>query len=93
MGLDQMSMNDNFFDLGGHSVMLVAIHKKLEEQLNTVFPVTRLFQYPSISALLEHLDYSGEVQHSYDEIRDRGQMKRNALRQKRLRKNAREQRR
>ena len=92
-GLDQMSMNDNFFDLGGHSVMLVAMHKKLEEKLNTAFPVTKLFQYPSISSFLEHLDYGVEVQRSYDEIKDRGQMKRDALRQKRLRKIAREQRR
>ncbi len=92
-GVEQISLTDNFFDLGGHSVLLVAMHKKLEEALKTTFPVTRLFQYPSISAFLAHLDDSKNEPRSYADIKDRGQLKRDALRQKRIRKHAKLQRR
>ena len=55
LGIDQIGRDDNFFDLGGHSLLLVQAHAALAETLGRRLPVTDLFQFPSISALAEHL--------------------------------------
>ena len=31
--LPQVSIDENFFDLGGHSLLVVRMHKRLEEQV------------------------------------------------------------
>ncbi|HKS35991.1 MAG TPA: amino acid adenylation domain-containing protein [Verrucomicrobiae bacterium] len=47
--------NDNFFDLGGHSLHVVRIQTRLREQLGIDIPVVRLFQYPTIRSLARSL--------------------------------------
>jgi acyl transferase domain-containing protein/acyl carrier protein/NAD(P)-dependent dehydrogenase (short-subunit alcohol dehydrogenase family) len=42
---------DNFFDLGGHSLLLLQVQAKLLESLGREVPVVDLFRYPTVSAL------------------------------------------
>jgi len=51
LGLERVGMHDNFFDLGGHSLMLVKVHSKLMQSFKTSLSVVDLFRLPSISAL------------------------------------------
>ncbi|MFX3681347.1 MAG: amino acid adenylation domain-containing protein [bacterium] len=51
LGIDQVSRHDNFFDLGGHSLLIVQVHKKLRAQLEIDFNVTLLFKHASVAAL------------------------------------------
>ena len=51
-----MNVLDNFFDAGGHSLMMAQIHHRLKSRLNTNINLIDLFQYPSIRSLAKHLE-------------------------------------
>ena len=51
LGLERVGAEDNFFDLGGHSLMLARIHGKLQEALGRDLSLVDLFRYPTIRSL------------------------------------------
>jgi amino acid adenylation domain-containing protein len=53
--LEKVGVNDNFFGLGGHSLLLVRTHSKVSEVLQVKLSMIEMFKYPTISALAEHL--------------------------------------
>jgi acyl carrier protein len=57
--IEQLSIDANFFDLGGHSLLLVQMHKTLEQALNRTIPLANLFQHSTVRALARYL--SGET--------------------------------
>jgi amino acid adenylation domain-containing protein len=61
LGLQQVGTEDNFFDLGGNSLLLVKMQPLLVASLNQEIPVMVLFQYPTISALVHYLEQSGDT--------------------------------
>jgi amino acid adenylation domain-containing protein len=74
LGLDQVSVDDNFFDLGGQSLLLIRVQSLLKERLNVDRPVAELFKYPTISALAASIAGSGEAaQRSHLRSLERGQ--------------------
>ncbi len=56
LSLEKVGIQDNFFELGGDSLKLLAVHSRLQKQLGKKLPITSLFQYPTIAALVEHLN-------------------------------------
>jgi hypothetical protein len=52
----QVGMQQNFFDLGGHSVLLHMVHDHIVAQLGMNPPLVELFQYPTVRGLAEYLD-------------------------------------
>ena len=55
-GLDRVGVRDNFFDLGGHSLLMVRVHARLRDALKTDISIVRMFQHPTIQSLARHLD-------------------------------------
>ncbi|MFB2837776.1 amino acid adenylation domain-containing protein [Floridanema evergladense] len=53
--LEKVGIYDNFFEMGGHSLLMVQINKQLEEMLNLQFPLTDMFKYPDIHNLSKYL--------------------------------------
>ncbi|MDZ8257275.1 amino acid adenylation domain-containing protein [Nostoc sp. ChiQUE01b] len=53
--VEKVGIHHNFFDLGGHSLLMVQIHSKLYQTLNKDISIVEMFQYPTISALAKHL--------------------------------------
>jgi amino acid adenylation domain-containing protein len=53
--LDEVGVDDNFFDLGGHSLLLVQVQAKLRDALAREIAIVEMFQYPTIRALATHL--------------------------------------
>jgi len=51
----RVGLHDNFFDLGGHSLLIVRAHQKLREALGKEIPVLDLFRFPTVAALARHL--------------------------------------
>lgn len=51
----EVSTTENFFDLGGHSLLMLRVHARLVEQLRREIPVVTLFQHPTIRALAQAL--------------------------------------
>jgi acyl carrier protein len=54
--LDKVGVHDNFFDLGGHSLLMVQVHSKMREALKKDIAMVDLFQYPTVSALAGYLN-------------------------------------
>jgi acyl carrier protein len=55
IGIDQ-----NFFDLGAHSLMVAEVHGRLQEMLGREIPITAMFQYPTVRTLTAYLQEGSE---------------------------------
>ncbi len=55
LGVENVSLNDNFFDLGAHSLIVAEVHSKLQNSLGRELSLVDLFQFPTVSALAAHL--------------------------------------
>ena len=53
--VEKVGVQDNFFDLGGSSLLLTQIHAKLCLALKEDLPIVRFFEHPTIAALAEFL--------------------------------------
>jgi amino acid adenylation domain-containing protein len=54
--LRQVSMDDNFFEIGGHSLIALRVMKIIEEKTNHRLPITALFEAPTIEKLSRLLE-------------------------------------
>jgi surfactin family lipopeptide synthetase C len=54
--VDRVGLYDNFFDLGGHSLLMLRVHSRLRKMLGREFPFVDLFRYPTVSALADYID-------------------------------------
>jgi amino acid adenylation domain-containing protein len=48
LNLEHIQINDNFFDIGGNSLLLLQVFKRLQPQLKTPCEVIDLFKFPTI---------------------------------------------
>jgi amino acid adenylation domain-containing protein len=74
--LNKIGIHDNFFDLGGHSLLLAQVHARLTETVAGPVSMTDLFQYPTIASLAEALSGSGREIPLLDQTRDRAKRQR-----------------
>lgn len=68
LGIDEVSRNANFFDIGGNSIRMAQVHCKLRmvESFDTSrLTVTDMFQYPTINSLAQHFQQIALKQGSY----------------------------
>jgi len=56
LGLERVGVQDNFFDLGGHSLLLIQVNHRLREQFGQSVPLVELFEYPTVGLLAVRLD-------------------------------------
>jgi amino acid adenylation domain-containing protein len=55
LGSENIPSDANFFDLGGHSLLLARVQAALNKELSLSVPLVKLLQYPTIAALANHL--------------------------------------
>jgi acyl carrier protein len=78
--LERVGIDENFFDLGGHSLLLVEMHRLVREELKTDFPIVTLFEHPTVRSLASHLGQPvGTAAKVGDELRDRAERQKQAL--------------
>ena len=53
--LERVGLYDNFFDLGGHSLLFVQVHSKLQDVFHRDLSMIDMFKYPTIHALTTYL--------------------------------------
>lgn len=83
LNLDKVGIHDNFFDLGGHSLLILQINSKLRTVLHRDVSVVALFQHPTIYSLAQYL--SQQQQPAFEGTRERAQKQIEAInRQKKL---------
>lgn len=83
LGLESVSVDDNFFDIGGHSLLMVQVHHKLQKLLQRNFPLLAMLNHPTIRAIAEHLE--GQKNAKSSSSQERAQKQRNALHSQRER--------
>jgi amino acid adenylation domain-containing protein/non-ribosomal peptide synthase protein (TIGR01720 family) len=54
--IEEVGVEENFFDVGGQSLMIPEVHGALQKQFGTSLTVVELFQYSTVRALAERLD-------------------------------------
>jgi acyl carrier protein len=54
--VDRVGVEDSFFDLGGHSLLLAQVHGRLLEALGRALPLVKLLEHPTIRSLARHLE-------------------------------------
>ncbi|HZY17563.1 MAG TPA: MupA/Atu3671 family FMN-dependent luciferase-like monooxygenase [Ramlibacter sp.] len=55
LGLPSVGTTENFFDLGGHSLLVVQVQRRLREATGQEVAITDMFRLPTIRALAAHL--------------------------------------
>jgi acyl carrier protein len=55
LNLQRISLDDNFFDAGGTSLLLIAVRTGLQERLEREIPITWLFECTTVRALARRL--------------------------------------
>ncbi|HEU5383698.1 MAG TPA: amino acid adenylation domain-containing protein [Ktedonobacteraceae bacterium] len=55
LGLHTVSVQDNFFEIGGHSLLLLRVATHIRARLQTEISVIDLFKYPTITTLANYL--------------------------------------
>ena len=48
LAADAIGIDDNFFDIGGHSLLVVRLHRALQEQLGRQLALTDLYRFPTV---------------------------------------------
>jgi amino acid adenylation domain-containing protein len=56
LGLSEVSIDESFFDIGGHSLSLVQVQSRLNSRFETDVAMIELFRYSTIRRLAEYLD-------------------------------------
>ncbi|MFN6571992.1 non-ribosomal peptide synthetase [Dendronalium sp. ChiSLP03b] len=68
--LDKVGIHDNFFDLGGHSLLMLQVNHKLRVILQRDISVVTLFQNPTIYSLAQYLSQITEDKLAFEMVRD-----------------------
>jgi amino acid adenylation domain-containing protein len=83
LNLRQVGAHDNFFDLGGDSLLIAQVRSRLEPLLGQSISIVDLFRYPTVSSLARHLDRGDPQAGSVQAARDRARRQRGAISQRR----------
>ncbi|TXI39374.1 MAG: non-ribosomal peptide synthetase, partial [Nitrosomonas sp.] len=59
--IPQVGLHHNFFDLGGHSLLLIKVKQRLEAELHVPVAIVDLFKYTTVASLAKFLG-QGEIQ-------------------------------
>jgi len=78
--IEKVGINDNFFSIGGHSLLIVKIQAKLNEILGKEISIIELFKYPTIKELAQYLIHKTDVDKT--EVSYVGRIHKRASRQK-----------
>lgn len=59
---DRVGIHDNFFDLGGNSLLAQKTVAELKYKLNYELPITKLYQFPSVAGICNFLDLKHDAE-------------------------------
>jgi amino acid adenylation domain-containing protein len=80
LDVEKVGIDDNFFDLGGHSLLLLEVNQKLRQSLQRDLSVVEMFQNPTISSLVKYLTQNDKD--AFVAIRDRTKQRIQAMRKR-----------
>jgi aspartate racemase len=77
--LTEVGLDQNFFDLGGDSLLLVVVHSNLQKTLQMQIPLTDLFEFSTIRKLAQHLGHTKSSPAVAADVQEIGQRQRGAF--------------
>lgn len=77
--VERVGVNDNFFDLGGHSLLMTQVHIKLKEILNAEIAMLDMFKYPTVSTLARFINTGKEPESDLESGIQRAKTRRESL--------------
>ncbi|PSO74788.1 MAG: non-ribosomal peptide synthetase [Cyanobacteria bacterium QH_3_48_40] len=83
--VERVGIHDNFFDLGGHSLLIAQLGDRLQGLLQREIPLATLFQYPTIAAFTESWQQTPQAQPEQRTTQARGRSRREKMQQQRQR--------
>ncbi|HEY6804819.1 MAG TPA: amino acid adenylation domain-containing protein [Pyrinomonadaceae bacterium] len=78
LGVERIGINDNFFDAGGHSLLMVQAHNKLTELFDKQISIVEMFAKPTIGALAEYFSKTNGHKPKFDRVMDRAARRKQA---------------
>jgi acyl carrier protein len=54
--VERVGVDDNFFDLGGNSLLLAQVHEQLQERFGHEIVLVEIFNHPTVRSLATHLE-------------------------------------
>jgi len=83
LAVERVGVDDNFFDLGGNSLLLVQLHGRLQESLGRELTPMEIFNHPTVGALAARLEGSPRAAAPVDDRESQLRAGRARLRQRR----------
>jgi amino acid adenylation domain-containing protein len=77
--LEKVGVGDNFFDLGGHSLLMAQAHSQLREVVERDVSIVEMFKYPTISSLAKYLSEEPGEQTSVGSSQERIKKQKDAM--------------
>jgi amino acid adenylation domain-containing protein len=74
--LEEIGINNNFFELGGNSLRIMEMVSKLTKEFRKEIPVTKLFEHPTIASLAKYLREMEGVKNDKDQLINKNRSKR-----------------
>jgi acyl-CoA synthetase (AMP-forming)/AMP-acid ligase II/acyl carrier protein len=79
LGINKIGTRDNFFDIGGHSLLVVQVLKELREQSSKPIQMTDLFRHTTIEALARFISGDAEAAAGLNRGKSRAEARRAAM--------------
>lgn len=79
LGLARVGADDNFFDLGGHSLLTIEVHRRLRESIERPVTLIDLFRFPTIRSLSSYLESNDGGAKAAEAGAERAQARRDAM--------------
>jgi acyl carrier protein len=79
LGVERVGVHDNFFDLGGHSLAMSRVSRRLRELFDTEVPLVELFRNPTVGALAKHFERGDDREAALRRSSDRAGRRKSAM--------------
>jgi amino acid adenylation domain-containing protein len=83
LGLERVGRQDNFFDLGGHSLLMIRAQALIRERLGREVPVLDLFRFTTVDELAAHLAAAAPAPAPHGQPGERASRRREGARRRR----------
>ncbi len=64
LNLKQVGAQDNFFDLGGHSILATRVLARIKQAFGLALPLRRFFDAPVVAAMAQEIDVLLSIKHA-----------------------------
>jgi hypothetical protein len=79
LNVDKVGTRDNFFDLGGNSLLIVQVQSKMRHAMDRHIPLVEFFQRPTVSAMAELLSGEDTPKDTFERVKRRIDKQKQAL--------------